>query len=91
MLLTFKNSVNGDIWRGNIMTTKMQKWQRERCYTNKGSLTSMRIRLKQIVDCKSTLIGEEQLLAAAIGRIDMVLRNWDLNRSASKAYFKTVC
>ena len=70
------------------MASKMQKWQRERCFANKGGLAGIRVRLKQIVDCKSTLIGEEQLLAAAIGRIDMALRNWDLNESASKAQFR---
>ena len=57
--------------------TPLQEWASERCYINKGKLTSIMRSLKNIAADKSTLKPEHHNLMLAYNLVRHVLLSWD--------------
>lgn len=67
-----------------------QRWASERCFINKGRLTSVASSIRQVALANSTTPLEYKILMAAHDKVSQVLNNWekDAVRSRSKLYYK---
>ena len=64
-----------------------QKWVFERCYLNKGSLTGIEVRLRQIANGPSTLSPETGTLIKISDILKEILAGWD-NKMRKDASWK---
>lgn len=68
------------------MRTNRQKWQWERCWSNKGGVTGAAARLRQIANCASTLPEESEELKVIAAKLGNMAQIWNDERVKKRSW-----